>query len=102
MNLANSLNIETPKLVHFEHLLIETESVGNLLDGIAATRIENSTGIWRRTTRDNRMVHMHDIETISKNIYLTASKLEIRNYKLGKFLSGKCRKKILKCFDSTK
>ena len=41
MNLANSLSIESPKLVHFGHPPIETENVGNLLDGIVATRIEN-------------------------------------------------------------
>ena len=41
MNLAYSASIETPKLVHFGHPLIETENVGNLLDGIVATRIEN-------------------------------------------------------------
>ena len=44
---------------------METENVG----GIVATRIENLDGIWRRTTRDNTMVHMHDdIETISEKI----------------------------------
>ena len=61
MNLVNSLSIETPKLVHFGHPPIETENVGNLLDGIVATRIENSNGIWRRTDRDDRIMHMHDI-----------------------------------------
>ena len=66
MNLANSLSIETPKLVHFGHPPIETENVGNLLDGIVATRIDNSDRIWRRTDRDNRTAHTHDIETISK------------------------------------
>ena len=42
MNLANSTSIESPKLVHFGHLPIETKNVGNLLDGIVATRIDNS------------------------------------------------------------
>ena len=68
MNLANSASIENPKLVHFGHPPIDTENVRNLLDGIVATRIENWDSIWRRTDRDNRMAHMHDIETISKNI----------------------------------
>ena len=68
MNLANSLSIETPKLVHFGHPPIETENVGNLLDGIVATRIENSDRIWRRTDRDDRMAHTHYIETISEEI----------------------------------
>ena len=69
MNLTNSLSIETLKLVHFGHPPIETNNVGNLLDGIVATRIEKSNGIWRRTDRYNRMAHTHDdIETISKQI----------------------------------
>ena len=41
MNLANSLSIEIPKIVHFRHLPIETNDVGNLINGIVATRIEN-------------------------------------------------------------
>ena len=64
----NSLSIDTPKLVHFGHPSIETDNVGNLLDGIVATRIDNLDGICRRTARDDRMAHTHDIETISKNI----------------------------------
>ena len=68
MKLANSLSIESPKLVHFGHPPIYTKNVGNLLDGIVATRIENSDGIWRRTDRDYNMAHTHDIETISKKI----------------------------------
>ena len=68
MNLANSLSIETPKLVHFGHPPIETENVGNLLDGIVATRIDNSDRIWRGTDRDDRMAHTHNIETIRENI----------------------------------
>ena len=64
MNLANSLSIETPKLVHFGHPPFETDNVGNLLNGIVATRIENSDRIWRRTDRYDRMVHTHDIETM--------------------------------------
>ena len=68
MNLENSLSIETPKLVHFGHLPIETNDSGNLLDGIVATRIENSNGIWRCTDRDDRMAHTHDIKTNRKRI----------------------------------
>ena len=46
-----------------------TENVGNRLDGIVATRIEEPNMIWRRTDREDRMAHMHDdIETISKYI----------------------------------
>ena len=68
MNLANSASIESPKIVHFGHPPIETENVGNLLDGICPTRIKNLDRIWRRTDRDNRMAHTHDIETISKKM----------------------------------
>ena len=68
MNLTNSLSIETPKLVHFGHPPIETENVGNLLYGIVPTRIENSDRIWRRTDRDNSMLHTHYPETISERI----------------------------------
>ena len=67
-NLANSFSIDTPKLVHFGHPPIEKKNLGNLLDGIITTRIENSNEIWRRTDRDDRMAHTHDIETISKKI----------------------------------
>ena len=76
MNLANSLGIEIPKLVHFGHPPIETNNVGNLLDGIASTRIENSNGVWRLTDRGDSMAHMHDIETIRKRI---AYRNHIRN-----------------------
>ena len=68
MNLANSLSIEIPKLLYFGHPPIERNNVGYLIDGIVATIIENSNGIWRRTDRDNRMSHTHDIETISEKI----------------------------------
>ena len=69
MNLANSDIIEPPKLVHFGHPPMETDNVGNLLDGIVATIIENSDGIWRRIDRDDRMAHTHDdIKTVSKKI----------------------------------
>ena len=69
MNLANSAIMDTPKLVYFGHPPMETDNVGNLLNGIIDTRIEKSNRIWRRTNRDNRMLHRHDdIETISEKI----------------------------------
>ena len=40
MNLANSLSIESPKLIHFGHPPIDRNNVGNLLDVIFSTRIE--------------------------------------------------------------
>ena len=68
MNLAKSSSTEIPKLVHFRHPPMETDNVGNLLDVIVTTRIENSDGIWRRTARDDMIAHTHDIETISEKI----------------------------------
>ena len=68
MNLANSSSIESTKLVPFGHPPMETDNVGNLLNGIVATRIENSDDIWRRVARDNSMAHTHDIKTISEKI----------------------------------
>ena len=44
MNLANSLGIETPKLVHFVHLPIDTNNVGNLLNGIINPEWRTLTG----------------------------------------------------------
>ena len=96
MNLANSAIIEPPKLVYFGHPPMDTDNVGNRLDGIVATRIENLDGIWRHTDRDDRMAYTHDdIETISKQIayrkHIRDSEFETRNV-----FSGKRRKKILK------
>ena len=68
MNLANYSSIDSPKLVPFGHPPMETDNVGNLLDGIVTTRIENSDRMFRRTARDDRMAHTHDIETIIKKI----------------------------------
>ena len=85
MNLAKSASIEPPKLGTFGHPPMETDNVGNRLDSIFATRIENLDRIWRRTDRDDRMAHTHDdIETMSKKIAYR-KKLEIWNLKLEKF-----------------
>ena len=64
----NSASIEIPKLVHFGHPPIEIENVGNQINGIVTTRIENSDRIWRPMDRGDRIVHTHDIETISQKI----------------------------------
>ena len=66
MNLANYLVIEIPKIINFGYQPIETNNLGNLLDGIVATSLDNSNCIWRRTDRDNRMAHTHDVETMSE------------------------------------
>ena len=83
MNLAKSLSIETPKLAHFGHPPIDTSNVGNLLDVIVATIIDNCNGIWRRTTREDRMAHTHDIETTSETTayrnHIKNSEIETRN-----------------------
>ena len=97
MNLANSLSIETPKLVHFGHPSIETDNVGNLLDSIVATRIEDSNGIWRRTDRDNRMAHTHDIETIREKIAYCKHIRDLE-FKPREFLERERRIKILKVY----
>ena len=62
---------------------METDNVGNLLDGIFTTRIDNLDSIWRRTDRDDRMAHTHDIETIGKNTayrkHISDLEIETRN-----------------------
>ena len=69
MNLANSLSIETPNLVHFGHPPMQTSNVGHRINGIIATRIEDPNRIWRSLDRDDRMVWTYDdIETISEKI----------------------------------
>ena len=52
MNLANSLSIETPRLVSFRHPPMQTENVGHPIDGIVATRVVDQNRIWRPTDRD--------------------------------------------------
>ena len=69
MNLANSASIETPKIVSFGHPSMDTDNVGNRLDGIVSTRIEDPNKIWRSKDRDDRMAWTHDdIETISEKL----------------------------------
>ena len=79
MNLTNSLGIESPNIVNLGHPPIETNNVENLLDGIVTTSIDKSNGIWRRTDRDDRMAHTHDVETMSET---TAYRNHIKNSKI--------------------
>ena len=58
------------------YLFVYSFKIMSMHHPIVATRIENSYRIWRRTDRDDRMEHMHDIETISENI---ASRKHIRD-----------------------
>ena len=69
MNLANSLSIETPKLVSFGHLHMETYNVGHQIKGIVATGVADPNRIWSSTDMDNRMARTHDnIETIGEKL----------------------------------
>ena len=67
MNLANSVLVQTPKLVSFfRHLPMQTDNVGNLIDSIATTTLMDQYGIRRPTDRDVRLTLTHgDVETIS-------------------------------------
>ena len=85
MNLANSLSIETPKLVSSGHPPMQIDIVGHPIDRIVATRVVDQNRIWRSTDRDDRMARTHDdIETISeKSAYRNI--LDNRNLRLEKF-----------------
>ena len=74
MNLANSLGIETPKLVSFGHPPMQKDNVGHPIDGIVTTRVVNQNRIWRPTNRDVRMAPTHD------NIYIISEKLAYRKH----------------------
>ena len=67
--LANSLSIETPKLVSFGQTPMERDNVGNHINGIVDTRIVEPNRIWRSTDKDDRMARTHeDIETIIEKL----------------------------------
>ena len=69
MNIANSVLVQTPKLVSFRHLPMQTDNVGNPIDPIAATRLMDQDRIWRSTNRDVRKTTTHgNIETISEKL----------------------------------
>ena len=83
MNLANSLLVETPKLVSFGHLPMKSDNVGHQSDGSVATRVVDQNMIWRPRDRDVRMAPTHDdIETVSKKLayckYIRDSEFETR------------------------
>ena len=82
MNLANSLLVQTPKLVHFGHLPMETDNVSHWSRSVAS-RVVEQDGIWRSTDRDVSMAPTHgDIETISEKLvyhkYIRDSEFETR------------------------
>ena len=83
MNVANPLGVQTPKLVSFRHLPMQTDNVGNPIDSIAATRVMDQDGIRRRSDRDFRKTLTHgNVETMSKKLayrkFIKDSEFEIR------------------------
>ena len=83
MNLANSLLVHTPKLVHFGHPPMDTDNVGHQSNGSVATRVVDQDGILRPTDRDVNMAQTHgNIETISEKLsylkYIGDSEFETR------------------------
>ena len=83
MNLANSLIVQTPKLVSYGHPLMETDNVGRRSDRSVATIVVNQDGIWRPMDRDVRTAPTNgDIETISEKLayrkYIKDSEFETR------------------------
>ena len=69
MNLANSLGIQTPKLVSFRHPPMQTDNVGHQSDGSVATRVVYQDRIWSPTDRDNRTAPTHgDGETTNEKL----------------------------------
>ena len=69
MNLANSLGVQTPKLVLLRHPLTQTENLGDRRDGSVATRVADQDEIWRPTDRDVRTAPTHgDVESISEKL----------------------------------
>ena len=83
MNLANSVLVQTPKLVCFRHPPMQTDNVGNLIDSIATTRVMDQDGIRRPTYRDVRTAPTHGhVEAISEKLayrkFIKDSESEIR------------------------
>ena len=69
MNLANSLGVQTPELVSFRHLPMQTDNVGHRRDGSVANRVMDQDGILRPTYRDVRTAPTHvNVETMSEKL----------------------------------
>ena len=60
MNLANSLRVQTPDLVSFRDLTIQTDNVRYQRSGGGATRIANKDGIWEPKLSNIVMAATHD------------------------------------------
>ena len=69
MNLANSLGVQTPKLVHLRHPSMQTYNVGEWRGDGVATRIADQDGIWGPTLSDIKTAPTHgEIEMISEKL----------------------------------
>ena len=69
MNLANSLGVQTPKLILLRHPPMQTENLSDRRGGGVATRIAEQYGIWRPTLSNIRTVPTNgEIETISEKL----------------------------------
>ena len=69
MNLANTLGVQTPKIVPFRHPPIQTDNVGDQRYRGVATRIADQDRIWRPTDSDIRTAPTHgDVELISEKL----------------------------------
>ena len=83
MNLANSLGVQTPRLVSFRHPTMQTDNVGNPIDSITATRVMDQDGIRRPADRDVRTMPKHgDVETMREKLayhkFIKESEFETR------------------------
>ena len=69
MNFANSLGVQTPKLVSFRHPPMQTDNVGHRSYRSVATIVVDQDRIWRPTERNVRTQLTHvEIETISEKL----------------------------------
>ena len=69
INLANSLGVQTPKLISFRHPPMQTDNVGHRSDGSVATRVVYQDRIWRPTDSNITTTPTHgEIETISEKL----------------------------------
>ena len=69
MNLAKYLRIQTPELVSFRDLTIQTDNVLDHRSGGVATRISNKDGIWEPKPSDIGTAATHDeIKNISEKL----------------------------------
>ena len=59
MNLANSLGVQTLKLVLLSHPSMQTDNVDDRRDGGVATRVADQDRIWRPTDSNIRTAPTH-------------------------------------------